>query len=411
MPHNLTPLEKRVIAMSIGDLPESLMQQSRLVRWFRGEGTDPLPLANPRLEALRRYAILYRTHGQALGEQERQRLAEAGFSARSIEEVHRLMAPYHDRLPPAGNAQPIPAPHHNHIVFGARTMGFSLPQTSKICAYLTVALAILPFAVCHGAARAEQAPPSGDEPSDSSNDDLPGWLGWIIGPSSPGQGNQFALGVGAAYMPSYMGSRHYRFQPLPTVDIKYGRFFVTFQDGIGAKFIDTEMLTIGAGVTMADNYRSKDVPDGIGGLSFGVGGRGFVTVRPFGFEATAGVTKVFAGSTGGVIADFNLSRPIMVTERLFINPTIAARWGNGRHNDRYFGVNAQQSEASGLPQFRTGSGFLDARADVGLQYRLTEKIGVGVVGGVTTLLGDVKNSPIVEKKTAPYAIGFISYSF
>ena len=101
----------------------------------------------------------------------------------------------------------------------------------------------------------------------------------------------------------------------------------------------------------------------------------------------------------------------MVNERLFINPTIGARWANGRHNNRYFGINAQQSEASGLAEFSTGSGMLDAKFDVGVQYRLTEHLGLGVVGGVTTLLGDVKNSPIVEKKTAPYAIGFISYSF
>lgn len=212
-------------------------------------------------------------------------------------------------------------------------------------------------------------------------------------------------------MPAYMGAKDYRFQPLPAVDIKYGRFFLTFQDGIGANFINNETVTVGAGITIADNYRSKDVPDGIGGLSFGLGARGFVTLRQFGFEATTGVTKIITGSTGGVIADFNLSRPVMVNERLFINPTIGARWANGRHNNRYFGVNAQQSDASGLSHFSTGSGMLDARADVGVQYRLTEHLGLGVVGGVTTLLGDVKNSPIVEKKTAPYAIGFISYSF
>ncbi|PZU46066.1 MAG: hypothetical protein DI568_12645 [Sphingomonas sp.] len=406
MPQNLTPLEMRVIAMSRGDLPGSLARQSRLFRWIRGQRTDPLPLADPRLEALRRYAILYRMHGKALDERESRRLRDAGFSPRSIEDVRRLTAPGHDRWPP----EPTPSSHRNHIVSGAFTMGFSMPQT-RFRARLSVVLGILPFALCHVAAQAQQGPPAEDQAPQSSNDDLPGWLGWIIGPSSPGQGNQFALGVGAAYMPAYMGSRDYRFQPLPAIDIKYGRFFVTFQDGIGAKFLDTEMVTVGAGITMADNYRSKDTPDGIGGLSFGVGGRGFVTVRPFGFEATAGLTKIFAGSTGGVIADFNLSRPVMVNERLFINPTIGTRWANGRHNNRYFGVNAAQSQASGLSEFKTGSGFLDAKAELGVQYRLTEKIGIGAVGGVTTLLGDVKNSPIVEKKTAPFAIGFISYSF
>ena len=285
------------------------------------------------------------------------------------------------------------------------------PTPAALPARRLTSLALLSLVLWHSTAHAQERPPVEEGAPENPDDDMPAWLGWIIGPSSPGQGNQFNLGVGAAYMPAYMGSKDYRFQPLPAVDIKYGRFFVTFQDGIGANFINNENITIGAGITMADNYRAKDVPDGIGGLSFGVGGRGFMTVRQFGFEATAGVTKIFAGSTGGVIADFNLSRPIMVSERLFINPTIGARWANGRHNSRYFGINAQQAEASGLPQFSVGSGLMDAKADVGVQYRLTERIGLGAVGGVTTLLGDVKNSPIVEKKTAPYAIGFISYSF
>jgi MipA family protein len=289
------------------------------------------------------------------------------------------------------------------------TLGTSMQYPTKSRAQLTMTLAVLPFALWHGAVHAQAS--IEEPPVESDGDGLPDWLGWIIGPSSPGQGNQFAIGVGGAYMPAHIGSKKYRFQPLPAIDIKYGRFFVTFEDGIGANLIDSETVTIGAGITMADNYRAKDVPKGIGKLSFGVGGRGFVKLRQFGFEATAGVTKIFAGSTGGILADFSLSRPIIVSDRIFLNPSIGATWANRRHNNRYFGVNAQQSLASGLSQFSTGSGFLDAKAELGLQYRLTDRIGLGLVGGVTTMVGNAKNSPIVEQKTSPFGIGFISYSF
>jgi MipA family protein len=283
-------------------------------------------------------------------------------------------------------------------------------QTKTYFQLIAIAVA-LPVISWSDVVHAQSGPPAEESPVEASRSDLPDWLGWIIGPSSPGQGDQFAIGVGGAYMPAYMGSKKYRFQPLPAIDIKYGRFFVTFEDGIGANFIDKENITIGAGITMADNYRAKDVPKGIGKLSFGVGARGFVKLRQFGFEATAGVTKILAGSTGGVVADFSLSRPIIISERLFLNPSIGTSWANKRHNSRYFGISAQQSVASGLPQFSAGSGFLDAKAELALQYRLTDHIGLGLVGGVTSLVGDVKNSPIVQKKTAPFGIGFISYSF
>ncbi|WP_158298812.1 MipA/OmpV family protein [Sphingomonas psychrotolerans] len=224
-------------------------------------------------------------------------------------------------------------------------------------------------------------------------------------------GDHFSIGVGAAYMPVYQGAEKYRFQPLPAIDIQVGRFFVNFQDGIGANLFDSESVTVGVGLTPADGYRKKDAPPGIGKLSMGLGGRGFVKLRQFGLEATLGGTKILTGSTKGVLVDASLSYPVMISEKLTLNPSIGTTYGDRKHNNRYFGVTSQQSVASGLPQFRAGSGFIDAKADLALRYRLTDRIGVGVVGGVTTLLGDVKDSPIVKRKTQPYGIAFVSYNF
>jgi MipA family protein len=224
-------------------------------------------------------------------------------------------------------------------------------------------------------------------------------------------GDHISIGAGVAYMPVYRGSDKYRFQPLPAIDIKIDRFFVNFQDGIGANLFDSESVTVGVGLTPADGYRKKDAPAGIGKLSMGVGARGFVKLRQFGFEASLGTTKILAGSTKGVLVDASLSYPVMISEKLTINPSIGTTYGDRKHNNRYFGVNAQQSLASGLSQFSAGSGFIDAKADLGIQYRLTDRIGMGVVGCVTTLLGDVKDSPIVKRKTQPYGIAFVSYNF
>lgn len=224
--------------------------------------------------------------------------------------------------------------------------------------------------------------------------------------------DHITIGVGGMFRPAYMGAKKYQFQPLPAVDIKRGHFFVNFQNGIGFAPIDNETFTAGVGVVMViDNYDRKDVPNRFNKITMGAGARGFVSVRRFGLEATAGLTQIFAGSTKGVIADFSLSRPIMVNERLFLTPSIGMRWANAKHNDRFYGVNALQSQDSGLRQFRPGAGLLDAKVELGLQYQLTDHIGLGAAGGVTTLLGDVKDSPIVRKKTAPFSMGFLTYSF
>jgi outer membrane protein len=225
-------------------------------------------------------------------------------------------------------------------------------------------------------------------------------------------GDHITIGVGGMYQPAYMGSRKYEFQPIAAVDIKRGNFFLNFEDGIGFTPIDNETVTVGASVVpVFDGYDAEDVPNRFNKIELGAGARGFVSVRQFGFEATAGVTQIFAVSTKGLIADFDLSRPIMVNERLFITPSIGTTWGNARHNNRFYGVNALQAEESGLRQFRPGAGFMEAEAELGLQYQLTDHIGFGVSGGVTTLLGNVKDSPIVRKKTAPFGMAFVAYTF
>jgi len=263
---------------------------------------------------------------------------------------------------------------------------------------LTTTIAAVSLIAWHGSALAQAEPPIDVE---------------IAGPQEgpPPDGDHFAIGVGAAYMPTYMGSSDYRIQPLPAIDIKYKRFFVNFQDGIGANLIDTESVTIGAGFTMADGYRAKDAPAGVGKLSTGVGARGFVKFRQAGFEAVLGGTKILTGSTEGFVADASLSYPIFVSQRLMLMPSIGTTYGNRKHNNRYFGITPQQSAASGLPQFSVGSGFIDVKAELGAQFFLTDRIGLGLIGGVTRLMDDVRNSPIVEKPTRPFGIAFISYRF
>lgn len=224
--------------------------------------------------------------------------------------------------------------------------------------------------------------------------------------------DHITIGVGGLYQPAYMGSRKYQFQPIPAIDIKRGSFFVNFQNGIGFAPVDTETFTAGVGVVAVfDNYERTDVPNRFNKIDMGAGARGFVSVRQFGLETTVGLTQIFAGSTKGMIADFSLSGPIMVNDRLFLTPSIGTRWANAKNNDRFYGVNARQSQESGLRQFRPGAGLLDAKAELGLQYRLTDHIGFGLSGGATTLLGKVKDSPIVRKKTAPFGMGFLTYTF
>ncbi|MDK2760016.1 MAG: MipA/OmpV family protein [Sphingopyxis sp.] len=444
MSHEIAALERQVIALSLDDPLSSLMKKNRLICWIFGDSATSLPLANARLEALRRYAILSRVFGVVPTGRERERLDRLGFDRRQMEMIDALLAPHRHRNRfrarvgnmlrrraghrTPGSPPPSPGPASGPSITPTlpniekdNMLQFPTPRARQAFLFAMLPLAMAPVEVqaqTDPMTLAMQGPPDeGDSPRGSDarrgadRGGGHGGPGVPGGPSGHGNGNQFIIGVGGMYAPKYRGDDDFAFQPLPYLDLKQGRFFANYRDGIGANFYESEAVTVGAGFMMADGYKSKDVPIGIGKLSTGLGGRGFVRVRQKGFQATVGVMKVISGSTEGVLADASLAYPIMASEKLMLMPSIGTTWANRKHNNRYFGVTATQSAASGLRQYSAGSGLVDAKAELLAIYRITDRIGVVAMGGVSTLMGDPKNSPIVYKKTSPQGIFGITYSF
>jgi outer membrane protein len=221
--------------------------------------------------------------------------------------------------------------------------------------------------------------------------------------------DHIVLGVGVAATPAYQGSEDLRVLPLPAIDIREGWFFANLRNGIGVVPISTDGFEVGASVVFVQGYRKKDVPEGIDRLKDGIGARLFTNVRAGGFVATLGATKVVSGGTKGFVADASLSYPIAVSSRFTLTPMIGTTWADRKYNDRYFGITPAESVASGLPQFTTGAGFKDVSGLLTASYRLNDRITLSATGGVTSLIGDMKDSPLVEKKTQPSAILTLTY--
>lgn len=226
------------------------------------------------------------------------------------------------------------------------------------------------------------------------------------------QANQdhVVVGLGTGYFPAYEGANKYRVLPLPAIDVKWGPFFAGLADGVGFDILDTKFFTLGTSVVFVPGYRRGDVSAGIGELSTGAGARVFSRVKLEGLIATIGATRTIAGATGGTTADASLSYPILVTPRLRFIPTIGTTWADAKYNNRYFGVDAQQSLASGLPQYEPGTGIKDATATLTASYSLTEHLVLGMSGGATKVLGNAKDSPLVVHKNAQ-PTGFVSLGY
>jgi len=224
-------------------------------------------------------------------------------------------------------------------------------------------------------------------------------------------GDHTVIGIGVAHVPAFQGGDDYRTLPVPVIDIAAGPIFANLRNGIGLNVVDGKTLTIGGGVALMPGYRRRDVPEGVRRLSFGAGGRMFAHLNAGGFMVTIGGTQGFAGSTKGFIADASVAYPIAASERLSIIPAVATTWADRKHTNRYFGIDTREAYASGLPEYRAGKGFKDVSVTVTANYRLTDRINLSATGGLTTLLGDAKDSPLVEHETQPSGFLALSYRF
>lgn len=240
---------------------------------------------------------------------------------------------------------------------------------------------------------------------------FPAMLAAMLTVSAARAQDHVVLGAGVAATPAYQGSKDYRVLPIPVIDIKRGWFFANLRNGVGVEPIDNETVTVGASAVFVQGYRQRDVPAGVDKLSDGAGVRLFTTVRTGGFVATVGAVKVVSGGSKGAMVDGSLSYPIRMSSKIMLTPTFGATWADGKYNDRYFGVSAREAALSGLPRFTLGAGFKDVSATLTASYRLTDQISLSATGGVTQLLGEVKDSALVQKARQPLGVITLSYRF
>lgn len=230
-----------------------------------------------------------------------------------------------------------------------------------------------------------------------------GWTdGWTL---------KATLGAGVVAAPRFQGAEKYEAQPVPLVDVTYGPFFAKTGEGIGVNVIETPTFTAGANVNWMKGYDGKDVSEGIDDVDSALGARLFVSARFKGAIATLVATQAVTETDRGLLVNASLAYPVHATERLTIIPSLGASWANDKYMNGYFGVDPSEASASGLNRYEPTGGFKDVSFRVSAKYRITD--GISAVGsvGVTHLLGEAADSPIVEQKTQPIVLMGLTYTF
>jgi outer membrane protein len=79
--------------------------------------------------------------------------------------------------------------------------------------------------------------------------------------------------------------------------------------------------------------------------------------------------------------------------------------------DSYFGINAQQAARSGLSEYRPSAGFKDVSLRLGFSYDLTKTWSITGAAGVSRLMGNAADSPLVRRKSQAVGALGVAYRF
>jgi len=238
-----------------------------------------------------------------------------------------------------------------------------------------------------------------------------------------------SVGGGGIFSPKYFGDDEYDLSAVPYIRVTKGeRLTATVQDGIRYKVWDQNNFQIGP---MAKINFGRD-EDGSG--TFRISGEGTndllglgdvdTTIELGGFaEYTLGDLALSAeigkglGGHNGITGSAGLRYKNRLTGYgppliYSIGPSID--FGDADYGNAFFGVDADQSVASGLDVFEAGGGIVSYGLGGTAILPLSEKMSATLIVNYKRLAGDAADAPLVTNRGSQdqfFAGAFLAYTF
>lgn len=213
------------------------------------------------------------------------------------------------------------------------------------------------------------------------------------------------IGIGGEYAPVSPGVDKTEIEVLPFFDIEFkDRYFLKFERGLGAYLLRSEdepEYALGAAIGYAEGRDEADARaelDGLGDIEeaaevvlFAEGEIGFVEVE---LEVAQAL-----GGHDGLTVELSAGSDASVTDRLFVSVEPFITYADDKYTESFYGVSPSQAARSATySQYNTGSGFENYGIELEAHYKITQNWSAFTSASYTKLLGDAKDSPIVDKE-------------
>lgn len=225
------------------------------------------------------------------------------------------------------------------------------------------------------------------------------------------------IGLGVGVVPVYEGSSSYRALPVPLFNYHSGHFFITPRMGLPAMGLKTSLAPdldagVFVGMSLGRKADDSDRTKGLDDIKFHGAYGAYVEWRPGRYSLGAGYKQAARSGYGGTL-ELRASYAALKTDDHTVQVGVRTEWANQDAMQTWYGVTSSQAARSraGLSTYSPSAGFKSAALFTTWSYRITPTWSTVSTIGVSTLLGDARDSPLAERKTNVFGSVGVTYRF
>ena len=216
-------------------------------------------------------------------------------------------------------------------------------------------------------------------------------------------GYKVRIGAVAGFTPAFEGSSDYHFRYAPLLDVVYRDRIFLNSNRLRFNFLPAGNIRGGFEFKYRSGRKEQQSEDlaGLGNVGAALEAGGYVEARLHATVFSFDLLRDIGHGHKGTLAGLLIGQGLYQDDNTTFGIGLQTHWASKNYMSAYFGVDAVQSVASGLPVFNAGAGFKDVGLTLYLKQDLSKHISL--VSNVTLrhMLDSANDSPIVIQHGNP----------
>lgn len=208
------------------------------------------------------------------------------------------------------------------------------------------------------------------------------------------------VGAGLSYQPHDPTGSRYETRPVPYLDLDWGPVSLSTDDGLTWNALNTNGFTAGPYINYLQGRTSNGELQGLRNVSDMAEVGGFIQYAPADFwRVYARMGQAVGGghSQSGALGKVGGELGYPLGGGIIGSSGLAASFADARQTQTYFGVDANESAASGIRPYNASGGFQNLTLTQSFEFPLASHWSLLTSASWIHLVGSAANSSIVKE--------------